>query len=257
MGVMDTKATCFITHSDPIPRNMVSFLDECSIDTNYPDFSYSTTHTKDIEDLNWMDPRSTEETNHPEALATEESLQSQWIFKTGATDHMSGRQVTDAIPGKSTVTVAGSSTLQVTGIGKATFQVAEGLLSITNVLRVTDLRQSSLLSWQRLASKRFTMKGEGTGIQILKVVVVKAIATLDSSRNVYLLGETTKTALHVATKDFSVWHSSLGHLHPSYLPKLRKMVKDPQHLPLTGSKDRLERQRQRLPTVQIDQTPNH
>ncbi|KAL0630859.1 hypothetical protein Q9L58_010290 [Maublancomyces gigas] len=152
---------------------MVSFLDQCWVDTDYPDFATTVSLLDDIQVLNWMEGPTSGAMIDAEALVMGTGPQSQGIFDTGATDHMSGIQVTSAVRSKATVTVAGGRQLQVTGIGNATLKLSQEAIQITKVLRVPDPGHSGFLPWQKLASMGYYMKREGTEIEILKNEVVE------------------------------------------------------------------------------------
>lgn len=108
------------------PQSMVlptytSFLDSCWIDTDYPKFSLlSDLHeVEDIQDLNCLD---FQEMDGVEAWATGSSNKEQWIFDSGATDHMSGSLVQNTSCTSATVTGAGRQKLKISGVSEASLQ---------------------------------------------------------------------------------------------------------------------------------------
>lgn len=69
-----------------------------------------------------------------EVLATGSSNQGQWNFDIGATDHMSGTRPKSTSHLSSTVTIAGTRKLKITGVGEASLQVPQGLIHMKLVL---------------------------------------------------------------------------------------------------------------------------
>lgn len=121
------------------------------------------------------------------------------------------------------------------------------------VLQVPELGDSSLRSWQKLATQGFTMHGERGTIPIRMNKVLRATATLNVSRNLYLIGSATSRALTaVSTESFSVWHPRLGHLPLSSLPT-PKNGRRPSMPTTHGRKRKLQGQ----PPRQIHQATNN
>lgn len=88
------------------------------------------------------------------------------------------------------------------------------------------------------------MYGNGKTIQIRMNKVLKAVATLDSTCNLYSLGTTIKMALAAATTKnaatteyFAIWHQRLGHLPSFSLAKLHVVVEHSEVLSATATNE--------------------
>ncbi|KAH0605696.1 uncharacterized protein H6S33_004153 [Morchella sextelata] len=69
-----------------------------------------------------------------------------WIFDPGATNHMTGTQVTNPSPYSGTVTVGDGRKLQITGIRNITINGSHGPITLQNVFLIPELGNINLMS---------------------------------------------------------------------------------------------------------------
>lgn len=161
IGVGDMNADCFVIHSSPLsPQHYVSFLEGCRAETDYP--SLTVYEDLDIQDLNWpeftgLDTLSVAPSQMEgiETQATGKWGETKWIFDTGASDNMPGTQVTKWVLTKAIVNAAAGRKVQVTGVRKRSLHGLGQRIQISNVLMVSYLGTSRLLTWQKLAALRY------------------------------------------------------------------------------------------------------
>lgn len=165
------------------------------------------------------------------AMVTSTGSKNEWIFDTGATDHMSGTAFDEITKQTGTVSVPGQK-LSVVACSSVRLQGQLQELKLQRVLHVPALKNTNLISWRKLAEKGLTMEGVGKEIRILNRGVQQAKAVLNPTRNLYLLDlKVSPISAHTATVDENLWHERLGHLPASTLQVLKKLVADLQCLP--------------------------
>lgn len=82
------------------------------------------------------------------------------------------------------------------------------------------------------------MHGERETIQIRINKVLKPVANLDAFCKIYLMGSPSSNALTAAsTESFTICNHRFRHILSSSLSTLRKIVDNPECLPLTAEKD--------------------
>lgn len=137
-----------------------SFLDQCFVDTDYPDLS-TIEYTSAWCTMEWKELSWTETITHCNCdtnvyWAIKGSRNDQWIFNTGTSDHMYRTAFGSVTPHLGLVNAAGRQ-IKIVAISTTCVEGAIMPISLTRVLHVPELKNTNLISLRWLVENGFTM----------------------------------------------------------------------------------------------------